>query len=49
MEKNGTLLKHSDKNQYFKPRKHVLNNILNYSKCIEVISTNIGIFVVINN
>ncbi|MDX9892160.1 MAG: hypothetical protein RBS29_06675 [Bacteroidales bacterium] len=49
MEKNGTLLKQANKNQCFKPREHVLNNILNYSKNIEVVSTKIGNFIVINN
>lgn len=49
MEKNGTLLKRNNKNQHFKPRKHIIDNILNYSKNIEVFSTRIGNFIVVNN
>lgn len=49
MEKNGTLLKRNSKNQHSKPRKHIIDNILNYSKNIEVFSTRIGYFIVVNN
>ncbi len=49
MEKNITLLKQSNKNLHLKPRKHVIDTILNYSKNMEVFSTKIGCFIVINN
>lgn len=49
MEKNGTLLKRNSKNQHSKPGKHIIDNILNYSKNIEVFSTRIGYLIVVNN
>lgn len=49
MEKNITLLKQNSKNLSLKPRKHVIDTIMNYSKNIEVLNTKIGCFIVINN
>lgn len=49
MEKSITLLEKTIKNQSLTPKKQTIDNILNYSKSIDVFSTKIGVVVVVNN
>jgi hypothetical protein len=49
MEKSSTILAQTIKNRPLLPRKHTIENILNYSKSMEVISTQIGMIIVVNN
>lgn len=49
MEKSTTLLTQTNKNHPLIPRKQTIDNILNYSKSMEMISTQIGMITVVNN
>jgi len=49
MEKSFTILAKTIKNRPLQPSKNTIDAILNYSKSIDVISTQIGMIIIVNN
>jgi len=49
MDNSSTPLKKKKVSYHLVPRKHVIDNILNYSKSLDVFSTSIGNILISNN